>query len=353
MTLSTKALLRSRFARLSGLFTILGLLAIQTTAQESLSHSIGSNAPPAAEISTSDPADRGESSDINKAPEATQRLIIPKTETKPKPHLPASMILQAKEVPDELPEEEPLIDRSGSSASEKMSEPSWRPFDHLPREPRFVKDDPENTDGSQNGVSDKFHWKPAIRQSLIIQGFQLGYALVVQEKTRRALKGPFFDDYWESIKGVRGWDDGNKFFTNYIAHPMQGGMTGFLFVQNHDRAKKQKFGESKQYWKDRFKAFVWSAAWSTNWELGPISQSSIGNVGLYGNQGYVDLVITPTVGTGWLLTEEALDRYVIRHLETKGRGMKMLVRTFLNPMRSVANMLRLKEPWYRDRPFGH
>ena len=64
-------------------------------------------------------------------------------------------------------------------------------------------------------------------------------------------------------------------------------------------------------------------------------------------------MITPTVGTGWLLTEEALDRYVIRHLETKGRGMKMLVRTFLNPMRSVANMLRLKEPWYRDRPFGH
>ena len=145
----------------------------------------------------------------------------------------------------------------------------------------------------------------------------------------------------------------NKFFTNYVAHPMQGGMTGFIFVQNHDRAKKQKFGESKQYWKDRFKAFVWSAAWSTNWELGPISQSSIGNVGLYDHQGYVDLVITPTVGTGWLLTEEALDRYVIRHLEMRGPGIKKLVRTFLNPMRSVANLLRLKEPWYRDRPFGH
>jgi hypothetical protein len=54
-----------------------------------------------------------------------------------------------------------------------------------------------------------------------------------------------------------------------------------------------------------------------------------------------------------MLTEEALDRYVIRHLEMRGPGIKKLIRTFLNPMRSVANLLRFKEPWYRDRPFGH
>jgi len=243
-----------------------------------------------------------------------------------------------------------------SAREEKLAEPSWRPFDHIPRQSRFLKDlekEADDTGSADNGHSEKFHWKPAILQSLLIQGFQHSYALVIQEKTRRALKGPFFEDYWKSIKGVRGWSDGNKFFTNYLAHPMQGGMTGFIFVQNHDRAKKQIFAESKQYWKDRFKAFVWSAAWSTNWELGPISQSSIGNVGLYKHQGYVDLVITPTVGTGWLLTEEALDRYVIRHIESKGRAVKMIARTFMNPMRSVANVLRFKEPWYRDRPYGY
>lgn len=270
--------------------------------------------------------------------------------------MPVSVINAPIQAPGENAVVEVNVPSIESAATEKGPDPAWRPFDHLPRKSRFLKDEDSaaGQDGAaDNGHSEKFHWKPAILQSMLIQGFQISYAVVIQEKTRRGLKGPFFRDYWESIKGVRGWTDGNKFFTNYIAHPMQGGMTGFIFVQNHDRAKKQKFGESKQYWKDRFKAFVWSAAWSTNWELGPISQSSIGNVGMYGHQGYVDLVITPTVGTGWLLTEEALDRYVIRHLEMRGPGIKKLVRTFLNPMRSVANLLRLKEPWYRDRPFGH
>lgn len=200
----------------------------------------------------------------------------------------------------------------------------------------------------------RFHWGPAINQSLIVLGIQHGYALAAQEKTRRALaNGNFFGDYWRSVRSIQGWDDGNRFFTNYIAHPMQGGLTGFIFVQNHDRAKTQKFGDSKQYWKDRFKAFVWSTAWSTQFELGPISQSSIGNVGLYGGMGYVDLVMTPTAGTAWLVSEEAIDRYLIRHIERRSFMLKIFVRSFLNPMRAVANMLRFREPWYRDRPFGH
>ena len=197
-------------------------------------------------------------------------------------------------------------------------------------------------------LSEKFHWKPAIIQSFAAQGAQHAYAVIFQNKTQRALKGPFFRDYWESVKRVDGWSDGNRAFTNYVAHPMQGSFTGFVFVQNHDRVKKQIFAESGQYWKDRLKVMAWSAAWSTNWELGPISQSSIGNVGLYGHQGWVDLVITPTVGTAWMITEEAIDRYIIRHHDDKSLTSRILLRTFLNPTRSVANVFRFKVPWHRD-----
>lgn len=238
--------------------------------------------------------------------------------------------------------------------------PQWGEEDlrrHLREEVRFPSPvegrfEPKDSDDPDDPTSapprGKFHWKPAIYQSLIAQGFQHSYALIFQEKTQRALKGPFFRDYWESVKGVRGWSDGNKFFTNYIAHPMQGSMTGFIYAQNHDRVKKQIFNESKQYWKDRATALLWSAAWSTNWEIGPISQSTLGNVGLYGKQGYVDLVITPTVGTAWMITEEALDRYIIRHAEGN-LAARIILRTVLNPTRSVANVLRFKKPWYRDR----
>jgi len=357
MTVLTMALRRSRFARFVGLLSITGFLAFHATGQTSNAPSIGAEGHLISEPAANEPAlEVNETTGVNGTADATQRLVIPQTETKrrrthpdPAKNVEYNWTVGAAPV-------ETVIGLKESGVAEGSISPAWRPFDNLPRQSRFLKHD-ESTDdlanSADNGHSEKFHWKPAILQSLLIQGFQHGYALAIQEKTRRALKGPFFKDYWDSVKATRGWTDGNKFFTNYIAHPMQGGMTGFIFVQNHDRAKKQIFGESKQYWKDRFKAFVWSAAWSTNWELGPMSQSSIGNVGKYGHQGYVDLVITPTVGTGWLLTEEALDRYVIRHLETKGRAIKMLARTFINPMRSVANLLRLKEPWYRDRPYGH
>ncbi len=230
--------------------------------------------------------------------------------------------------------------RKNANKAARFPSPVEREFD---REENDDRDDPASTP-----PLDRFHWKPAFEQSLIAQGFQHGYALIFQEKTQRALKGPFFKDYWESIKGVRGWDDGNKFFTNYIAHPMQGSMTGFIYLQNHDRLKRQMFNESAQYWKDRVRALIWSTAWSTNWEIGPISQASIGNVGYYGHGGYVDLVVTPTVGTAWMITEEALDRYIIRHAEGN-LATRILLRTVLNPTRSVSNVLRFKKPWYRDR----
>lgn len=352
MTRSTRAHARSGFVKFAGLFALFSFGVFYAMGQASPDRSIGSEMHSANDTSSvvETDAERHETPDIHGAADVSNRLLIPQTETKRKPNLPISAISTS-----DADRGGPEVDSNESTSADSGPTPAWRPFDKLPRRSRFLNDD-DNSDpanAADNGHSEKFHWKPAILQSLLIQGFQHAYALTIQEKTRRALKGPFFNDYWESIKGVRGWTDGNKFFTNYIAHPMQGGMTGFIFIQNHDRAKKQIFGESKQYWKDRFKAFVWSTAWSTNWELGPISQSSIGNVGLYGHQGYVDLVITPTVGTGWLLTEEALDRYIIRHLETKSFAVKIFARTLLNPMRAVANALRFKEPWYRDRPYGY
>ncbi|MBA2335205.1 MAG: hypothetical protein H0V90_09750 [Blastocatellia bacterium] len=221
------------------------------------------------------------------------------------------------------------------------------PFRNLPQNNENAADDPQPPDTSTD-----FRWGPAIRQSLIFLGIQHGYGLT-QPKTRSALKhGAFFRDYADSVKAFRGWDDGGKFFTNYIAHPMQGSFTGFIQIQNDPKGMKQRFGKSKDYWNSRMKALAWSAAWSTQWEIGPISQSSIGNVGLYGKQGYVDLVITPTVGTALLVAEDALDRYFVESIERSTRNFWITIfsRMLLNPTRTMANLIRFKEPWYRDRP---
>ncbi|MBA3247368.1 MAG: hypothetical protein ACR2GW_05205 [Pyrinomonadaceae bacterium] len=204
-------------------------------------------------------------------------------------------------------------------------------------------------DDESHQPDSRFHWLPAIKQSLLFLAVQHSYALT-QPKTQRDLHGPFFKDYARSVKSLHGWGDGGRFFTNYIAHPIEGSLTGFIQIQNDPRGVRQRFGASPAYWRSRLKAFAWSAAWSTQFEIGPISQASIGNVGLHGKQTYVDLVVTPTVGLGLLVAEDAVDKYVVAKIErnTDSRYLRIASRMILNPTRSIANLLRFKKPWYRD-----
>jgi len=212
-------------------------------------------------------------------------------------------------------------------------------------------DDSADKDNSTNKIDESFRWRSAIQQSLLFLGIQHGYAFT-QPKTREALKGKFFRDYADSVKSLRGWADGGRFFTNYIAHPMQGSFTGFIYVQNDPKALKQQFSASKNYWQSRLKAMAWSAAWSTQFEIGPVSQASIGNVGLKGKQTYVDIVMTPLGGTALLVTEDAIDRFIMKSIERKTDNFYAVIfsRMLLSPTRTVANLFRFKTPWYRDRP---
>lgn len=210
-------------------------------------------------------------------------------------------------------------------------------------------EEPQGKAGKGSAGSMKFRWSPAIKQSLLFLGVQHGYAMT-QPKTRRDLHGPFFKDYFRSVKSLHGWEDGGRFFTNYVAHPMEGSLLGFIQVQNDPQGVSRRFGKSSAYWRSRLKALAWSAAWSTQFEIGPVSQASIGNVGLHGKQTYVDLVVTPTAGFALLITEDALDEHVIRKIERKSGSfyLRITSRMILNPTRSVANLLRFKKPWYRD-----
>ena len=204
--------------------------------------------------------------------------------------------------------------------------------------------------GEKLAADQSFHWLTAIKQSLLFLGVQHGYAMT-QPKTRRDLKGPFFKDYVRSVKSLHGWDDGGRFFTNYVAHPMQGSLFGFIQIQNDPKGINLSFDNSSAYWRSRLKALAWSAAWSTQFEIGPVSQASIGNVGLHGKQTYVDLVVTPIGGFGWIILEDFVDKNVIHMIERRSSRnfyIKIASRTFLNPSRSAANLLRFKKPWHRD-----
>lgn len=217
-------------------------------------------------------------------------------------------------------------------------------------------DQPQTEDKPETQGKDKFHWKPALIQSVTLLGIQHSFRLI-QKKTRTELGGPFFRDWGKSVRSLRGWYDGDNVATNYFGHPLQGGATGRIFINNSDRARRQEFGKSKEYWKSRFKAMLWSAVWSTQFELGPISEATIGNVGIrkkkgYSDMAFVDLVITPTVGTGVVVGEDAIDKYILKNwLERKAGRLTTkikILRSFLTPTTSFTNLLRGKAPWKRN-----
>ncbi len=203
----------------------------------------------------------------------------------------------------------------------------------------------------------KFHWKPAIMQSLLFLGVQHAFRMT-EEKTRSEVGGPFFRDWKESVQNLRGWDDGGKFFTNYVAHPMQGGATSRIFINNSERASSAEFGKSKKYWTSRLKSMAWTAVWSTLFEIGPISEASFGNVGQKldtttgrSKMTWQDIVLTPTLGTIWVVAEDVVDKYILKNWierKTKNAVVRGIFRTILTPSTSFANLMRLSKPWRRD-----
>ena len=214
---------------------------------------------------------------------------------------------------------------------------------------------PDNK-GGQERQAQSFGWDAAARQALFFTGIMHGFRFATEPESRAELRGPFFKDYFNTIRSLRGWDDGDPFIVNYIGHPMEGAVSGYIQIQNDPQGIKQEFGRQEAYWKSRLKAFGFAALFSTQFELGPLSEASLGNIGLKPTKesqhpmAWVDLVVTPTAGTAWLVGEDALDRFIVRRVENKvsNRLVRALLRSFLNPSRSMANFLRFKYPWYRD-----
>ena len=262
-----------------------------------------------------------------------------------------------------------VMDGTAKVASEL---PQWPVREH------YALSLPDRT-GAQLPEIEPFHWKGLILQSLAFDLLQNAtrIATASQKDRRLLLNKPFWSNYWASLGqfNMRRWNDGDSIKVNYIGHPMQGAITGYIEVQNDPGGRSLKISRDRSYWNSRFRAFLWSTAYSTMWEIGPIGETAIFNQGGFtypircskkkpeapdycekptatytNNTGWVDFIITPIGGTLWLLGEDALDRYISDPLvqrHPKSFGYKV-VRSSLNPSRSLANMLRGRYPWYRD-----
>jgi hypothetical protein len=175
--------------------------------------------------------------------------------------------------------------------------------------------------------------------------------IAFQEKTRRELGGPFWSDYVRSVKAPKTWGDGDGWFVNYLGHPIHGAAAGRAWLVHHPDSDVD-IGVSRKYWASRARAARWAAWYSLQFEFGPLSEASIGNVGLRPNTtGWVDHVVTPAGAFGIIVAEDALDRYLVQFVErhTGNRVLRATARIILNPSRALANVADWRAPWFRTR----
>jgi hypothetical protein len=146
------------------------------------------------------------------------------------------------------------------------------------------------------------------------------------------------------------WNDGDGWGVNYIGHPIHGAAAGFVWLDHEDGSHDPKLGFSKEYWTSRGRATAWAAAYSLQFEFGILSEASIGNVGLRPNTtGWVDHVVTPAGALGFMVVEDALDRFLIARIEgwTDNRLLRAAARMALNPSRTMSNTAQGRAPWSR------
>lgn len=66
-------------------------------------------------------------------------------------------------------------------------------------------------------------------------------------------------------------------------------------------------------------------------------------------------MVTPVGALGWIVAEDALDRYFVRWIEAraKNRMVRASLRLLFNPGRALSNSASGRAPWYRgDRRLG-
>jgi hypothetical protein len=190
----------------------------------------------------------------------------------------------------------------------------------------------------------------AFRDSLKLLLIEHGTRIAFQRKTRRELGGNFWSDYRRSVRMPGQWDDTDAWWVNYIGHPIHGAAAGYIWL-DHEPIAPTDISLTRRYWGSRGRAMAWSAMYSLQFELGPLSEASIGNVGLRRETtGWVDHVVTPVGALGLIVAEDALDRFLMKWVEarTGNRFVRAALRVALNPGRAMSNGSTGRPPWHRD-----
>lgn len=260
-------------------------------------------------------------------------------------------------------ENRPTSHDSGPEAASVMIAPA-------PRELKLQSEIQRNTDckdGTLRGKPCRVSWLRVLGESFIFLSTQHAGNIAMDSDTRNELmgnfrRGTFWSKYAYCVEHYRWWrwKDDDPFGVDYIGHPMMGAVTNSIYEQNDPKQRALMYENSRRYWMGRLRAMAYSAAYSAQWKIGPLSEASIGNTGAFyyirtrdgvwtNETGMQDFFITPIGGLAWNVGEDVIDRFILTHVRHGTRNKWLLLASSLTtPGKSAANITRLRATYYRD-----
>jgi hypothetical protein len=244
----------------------------------------------------------------------------------------------------------------------------------LPTSSRLV--DPNNPSSASEGTQEHFHWGKALKESATFLVIEQAWVVHTDFRWVVSENGIPFNHYWRDYKQSldrwwrAGWSAGENPMYNYVGHPIQGAITGYIQIQNDPKSRSLEFSKSKEYWYSKVKATLWNGIYSTQWSIGPVSEMTVEKYGsndrqpwnangtypcdtktCYWGVGKVNLVMTPVGGLGWELAEDWMDKAIVERVEHKTNNHLWVdtTRCVFNPIRGAANILHGNKPWFRAR----
>src|SRR6202000_2540969 len=95
-----------------------------------------------------------------------------------------------------------------------------------------------------------YHWKGLLLQSFGFDVVQNATRIITarQSDPHLLLNKPFWSDYWASLGqfNMRRWNDGDSIPVNYLGHPMEGAVAGYIEIQNDPRGRSLRMGDGKR-----------------------------------------------------------------------------------------------------------
>jgi hypothetical protein len=264
----------------------------------------------------------------------------------------------------------------GRDGSEAQAQSAEAHIELMPLFARWRADEAEHraenqpADLQSDERPERYHWKGLIWQSLGFIAVENTYRFFTDSYARHLIAtGPYWRNYGISMQhwDMNRWSDGDDFLVDNIGHPMQGAVSGYIWIQNSPSERNLRISTSSAYWKSRLISLIWMNVYSVQQKIGPLGEAAIGNSGGYtyplhcpypctnphakytNNTGWTDFIMTPAGGFVWVVGEDFIDRFISDRIQGESnRLFPKIVRGALNPTRTAANALRGKSPWYRD-----